>query len=68
MILIFLLLCLLVIVEPEKLRYPSYFGVLVLFISLVIFWVLNISKIINAEKLPVVSLLNFKALDDFIGN
>lgn len=63
-----MVLCLIVIIEPEKLRYPSYFGVLVLVLCLLSFWYKNGITYKQLENKPKIPLFLFSGLDNFIGN
>lgn len=65
---ILLIISLMFFVEPEKLRYPSFFALAVLILSIFSFWVINIDKYILLDNKPFVPLFNFSGLSNFIGN
>ena len=67
---IILFLCILIfIVEPEKLKYLSYFATVILVLALLIMWTENIIKYFIIEKTkPYWEYVNFNYTSNLIGN
>lgn len=66
-VLLFLIL-LLFILEPEKLKYPSFFGAIVLILALILMWSDNLKIAIDNKKEVVFDYINFTNLPDLVGN
>lgn len=67
-VIVFILFILVFILEPEKLRYPSYIALFVLLLSLVSFWIINCYKYAHLEHRPEVPLFVLAGINNFIGN
>ena len=55
------------ILEPEKLKYPSYAATIILVMATIYMWVTNGVKTAQAEKLPAFDLFNFSNLPALVG-
>ncbi len=68
MVIVGFLVILIFIVEPEKLKYLSYFATFVLLLALGIMWTKNIIRYVTIPKKPYLEIYNFKYVGDLIGN
>ena len=67
-VVLFFLILLLFILEPEKLKYPSYFGAGILIIALFLMWTDNFLILKNRTKNIDYDFINFPAIPDLVGN
>ena len=62
------LIILLFLVEPEKLKYMSYFGTVVLISALFVMWILNLDIFLKSHKKQKWDFYNFNYLPGLVGN
>ena len=62
------LIILLFLVEPEKLKYMSYFGTVVLISALFVMWILNLDIFLKLHKKQKWDFYNFNYLPGLVGN